>query len=299
MHAADVAARLNLRHAGAGSWRGDCPACGYHRAFSLREREGRMLWFCASCQDQEALTATIRQAAGGGWTPPAPHAPRQRESFSPAQRTARAAAMWSAAIRLEGTPAEAYLRGRGVLQAWASFPAPEVGPQLRFHPCAPHPDVGGRFPVLLAQVRRATDGEAIAIHRTYLRPDGSGKADLERASLGPVAGGVIMLHALPSSGPLVLAEGIETTLSASALLRAPAWACISAGNLGNLALPASARELIIAGDADAPGRRAARTAARRCEAEGRHVRVALPDTAGTDFNDILRARSGTAEARHG
>jgi len=302
MRTADLAARLNLRRAGAGSWRGACPACGYPGTFSLREREGRSLWSCASCQDREALTGAVRAAAGDDWTPPAAQLPPEREGLSPARKTALAVAMWSEALRVEGTLAEAYLRARGVQQAWSAFPEPEVGPQLRFHPRARHPEVDGLFPALLALVRRATDGEAVAIHRTYLRPDGSGKADLEpaKASFGPSAGGVIMLHAAPATGPLLLAEGIETALSASALLRAPAWACIAAGNLERLELPATARALIIAGDADAPGRRAAWTAARRWEAEGRRVRVALPDKPDTDFNDILRRqRANAAEARNG
>ncbi|MDJ0391365.1 toprim domain-containing protein [Roseomonas sp. E05] len=301
MRAADLATRMNLRRAGAGAWRGACPACGYPGTFSLRERDGRTLWSCASCQDREALTGAVRAAAGDDWTPPAPQPAPQREGLSPARKSALAVAMWSEALRVEATPAETYLRARCVLEPWAAFAEPEVGPQLRFHPRTRHPEVDGMFPALLALVRRATDGEAVAVHRTYLRPDGSGKAALEpdKASFGPIAGGVIMLHAAPATGSLLLAEGIETALSAAALLRAPAWACIAAGNLERLELPATARALIVAGDADTPGQRAAWTAGRRWEAEGRRVRVALPDTAGADFNDLLRARSGTAEARHG
>ena len=202
MRAADLAARMNLRRAGAGSWRGACPACGYPGTFSLRERDGRTLWSCASCQDRDALTGAVRDAAGGEWTPPAPHAPPQREGLSTARKTALAVAMWSEALPVEGTPAEAYLRARGVMEAWHRWAMLPEGPQLRFHPRVRHPEVEGLRPALLALVRRATDGEAVAIHRTYLRPDGSAKAALEpaKASFGPIAGGVIMLHAAPASG---------------------------------------------------------------------------------------------------
>lgn len=60
----------------------------------------------------------------------------------------------------------------------------------------------------------------LAMHRTYLRRDGSGKADVEptKAMLGKVMGGAVRLT--DTSGPLVVAEGIETALSlASGLLR--------------------------------------------------------------------------------
>jgi len=301
MRAADLADRMNLRRLHNGSWRGECPACAYPGTFSLREREGRAVWACASCQDRETLTEAVKQAAGNNWAPIPPHHAPQREGLSPARKTAFAAAMWSEAVPVEGTPAEAYLCARGVLAAWQGGAMPAEGPQLRFHPRARHPEADGLFPVLLALVRRATDGAPVAVHRTYLRPDGSGKADLDppKASFGPVAGGVVMLHAAPAAGPLVLAEGIETALAASALMGAPAWACISAGNLERLTLPATARDVIVAADADPPGQHAAWAAAQRWEAEGCRVRVAIPDTCGTDFNDLLRAKGATTvEAMH-
>ena len=74
----------------------------------------------------------------------------------------------------------------------------------------------------------------------------------------------------------------------------PAWAAVSAGNMARtLALPKSVRSVVIAADADPPGRRAADDAAARWRAEGRLVKIALPDRSGFDFNDILmEARRG-------
>jgi phage/plasmid primase-like uncharacterized protein len=210
--------------------------------------------------------------------------------------------MWDEAIPLPGTAAEAYLRARCVWEALAAYPVPDCGPQLRFHPRAKHPEAEGVFPALLALVRRVEDGDAVAIHRTYLRSDGCGKAAVEpaKATLGPVAGGAIMLHASAGTAPLVVAEGIETALSASLVLGGPAWAAVSAGNLERLPLPATASTVILAADADAPGQRAAYAAAKRLEAEGRRVRVAIPDIVGGDFNDLLCRRSASmAEVSHG
>jgi phage/plasmid primase-like uncharacterized protein len=288
--AAALAERLNLRRV-SGVWRGACPACGYPDAFSLRERDGRPLWWCASCQDKAGLAAAVRDAAGGEWTAPA-YTPAPRDSSaSPARRTAFARSLWDAGLPIVGTLAERYLAARGVLEAWTARPMPRQGEQLRFHPRAAHPNAEGRFPALLALVRRATDGELVAVHRTYLAPDGSGKAALEpqKATLGPVAGGVVALHQGTASGPVVLAEGIETALAASVLLGAPAWAAVSAGNLENLILP-PLHQVLIAADADGPGQSAAWAAAQRWRAEGRQVRVATPDQSGRDFADVLSAR---------
>jgi hypothetical protein len=80
------------------------------------------------------------------------------------------------------------------------------------------------------------------------------------------------------------------------LLGLPAWAAISAGNLGGgLLLPPEVRCVVIAADPDDPGRQAARDAWPRWTAEGREVRVALPDGSG-DFNDLLQARGASIVA---
>jgi phage/plasmid primase-like uncharacterized protein len=139
------------------------------------------------------------------------------------------------------------------------------------------------------------DGKPAAVHRTFLAPGGAGKAPVEpqRMTLVPVRGAAVRLY--PAAPRLVIAEGIETSLAAAVILKAPAWAAVSAGNLAEtLALPEMVREVVIAVDNDGPGRRAARQAAARWRAEGRAVRIAMPDRPGTDFNVLLRER-----ARHG
>ncbi|MGY4802855.1 DUF7146 domain-containing protein [Teichococcus aerofrigidensis] len=294
--ARELAEKLGLRRSYGGAWRGACPACGYPTTFSVREQDGRPLWWCASCQDKAALTAAVRAALGEDWTPPPPPAVIQhRDGPSPARKRAWAERMWSEAVPVTDTPAETYLRARRVWEAWRAFPSPEVGKQLRYHPRAAHPATDRRFPCLLALVRRATDGEPLAVHRTYLRPDGSGKADVEpqKATLGSVAGGVVMLHAPVAGRPLVLGEGNETALAASHLLGAPCWAAVAAGNLANLDLPPlpACDHVLIGADADPPGRDAAATAARRWRDENRRVRVATPDNDGEDFADLLARKA--------
>ena len=143
---------------------------------------------------------------------------------------------------------------------------------------------------MLVLVRDAA-GEPLAIHRTYLRRDGTGKADVEptKASLGPVWGGAVRLA--PLAPELVIGEGIETAAAAGLLTDLPAWAAISAGNLANgLVLPVGVRTVVIAVDRDPAGERAAAAAAARWRAEGRHVLLLIPDRPGEDAADVLRAR---------
>ena len=170
-----------------------------------------------------------------------------------------------------------------------------TSPTLRFNRDTRHPG-GGTLPAMVALVQDVA-GNPVAAHRTFLRPDGTGKASIEpnRASLGPLWRGAIRLH--PIAVELVVGEGIETAAAAGVLLGLPSWAALSAGNLARaLALPPDVRRVVIASDHDDPGRLAAKEAAMRWKAEGRVVRVALPDRAGHDFADVLMAR---ASANHG
>jgi phage/plasmid primase-like uncharacterized protein len=143
-------------------------------------------------------------------------------------------------------------------------------------------------------------GAPVAIHRTYLRRDGTGKADVDpaKASKGPMGGGAIMLHMPEAGRPLVIGEGIETSLSAGSLMGAPAWAAVAAGNMQRITPPAEPSEIIIAADPDPVGQREAWAAADAWQAAGRRVRVATPDAPGEDFNDLWRARTAR-EATNG
>jgi phage/plasmid primase-like uncharacterized protein len=176
-------------------------------------------------------------------------------------------------------------------------------PELGFHPRCPHPSGSRgnpvRLPAMIAAVRSA-DGALCAIHRTFLRRDGSGKADVEpvRASLGLVRGGAVRLAPVGAGDVLVLAEGVETAASAGLLMNLPAWAAVAAGNLAkSVGVPKVIRGMVIAADRDppdaqgrCPGQDAARAASARFRAEGRMVRVVIPDAVDADFNDLLLAR---------
>jgi phage/plasmid primase-like uncharacterized protein len=209
-----------------------------------------------------------------------------------AAATRKALAIWEGSEPLPGTLAADYLAARGL--------ADEHSTALRFHRAVRHVNTAGTFPALVALVVDTMTGAPVAIHRTYLRSDGKGKANLDppRASKGPITGAAIVLHKAKAGAALVIGEGIETSLSAGRLIGAPAWAAVAAGNIKALRPPPEAREIIIAADPDETGLREAWAAARLWKAAGRVVRVATPDAAGQDFNDLWRARSGR-EGLHG
>jgi putative DNA primase/helicase len=136
-------------------------------------------------------------------------------------------------------------------------------------------------------------GELIGVHRTYLRPDGTGKADVEpaKALLGRSSGGAVRLA--PAAATLMVAEGIETAAAAMQATGQPAWAALSTSGMVALVLPSIVRNVIILADNDVngAGERAARTAAARWLSEGRRIKIAMPPEPGTDFNDVLMGRA--------
>ena len=287
--AATIAAAFGLRQNRKG-WSGNCPSCGYVGTFSMSVKDGRTLWWCASCQDREGLLAAVRNATGGAWTPPA--SVSTNANTDTAGRTRAALAVWDEALDFKGTLGAVYLAARGL--------PGEASTALRYHPALRHPNATGTFPALVALIRSTAAGEPVAVHRTYLRRDGSGKADVDpaKATKGPMAGGAIMLHDPVPGAPLVIGEGIESSLSAGRLLDAPAWAGIAAGNLKSIIPPDGPGEIILAADPDLVGQIAAWAAADQWRGLGRRVQVATPDDPTTDFNDVLRRRLAR-EARNG
>jgi putative DNA primase/helicase len=185
---------------------------------------------------------------------------------------------------IAGSPAAAYLGSRGLA-------VPET-PDLLFHPDVTYWDTKTGHPAMVAIVRDAR-GERTAIHRTYLRADGSGKAGVakQRMMLGPVAGATVRLVEPGDGGVIGIAEGIETGLSVmQACSHLPVWAALSAGNMEQTQLPPEALRVVLLADHDAAGAglRAAHRAARRFHGEGRRVWIAMPPSEGDDFNDVLR-----------
>lgn len=267
-----------------------CPAHDNTRTPALSLADGRegLLARCHAGCDFPSIVAALRGqglvAGGGAYVAPDPAAVAKRRAAERAdaeKRAVQARTLWRNAQPIEGTLAEAYLRGRGITC--------DLPKTLRFAPSCWHASAQ-RIPAMVALVEGA---DAFAVHRTYLRADGSGKADADppKAMLGAVLGGAVRLAHGP--GPLVVAEGIETALSlASGLLRAPAsiWAALSAPGVGGLRIPSDPGRLTVAPDGDTAGRQAAHKLAERAHGLGWRVSL-LPAPEGRDWNDVLAGKA--------
>ena len=146
---------------------------------------------------------------------------------------------------------------------------------LRYHPrCYYRPDDGSpaqKRPAMIAAVTDL-DGKITGAHRTWLAPDGSGKAAIAtpRRAMGNLLGHAVRFGA--ADDVLAVGEGIETMLSLRLALPAMAMAAaLSAGHLAALLLPPTLRRLYIARDADAAGDMALAALTERARSEERRV----------------------------
>ena len=212
---------------------------------------------------------------------PDPGRHHSTRSQRPASTGSQDAARRLFAIRC--TPVETYLRGRGIGTT-------DQMPSLRFHPaCFYRPAGGGpvaRLPAMLAAITDL-EGQQTGTHRTWLRSDGSGKADIDtpRRAMGALLGNGVRFGA--PAGVLIAGEGIETVLSVrSALPEMPALAALSSGHLAAIRFPAGLRRLYVLRDRDPAG------AAARDRLEARAAETGIEAVTVTsrlgDFNDDLR-----------
>lgn len=193
--------------------------------------------------------------------------------------------MWERCVPASGTPAEAYLRGRGIamplpaslrfgaVYAWRNEETGEVGPDL---------------PALVGAVVNGA-GELTGVQRIFIKPDGTGKAKMRKPkkSLGRVRGSALRLG--PVAPELILCEGPEDGLSlAQEMPGHSVWVALGTAMMPELGLPPEVRAVVIAGQNDAPGQHAVRNAAEALSARGLSVRTMFPDPRFKDWNDQLR-----------
>lgn len=212
-----------------------------------------------------------------------PRPPRTTLGTAPRSSPEAARRLFGMSRPLSGTLAETYLRARGIATG-AGMEA------LRFHAgCFHQVEDGGSLERRPAMIAAVTDlaGRVVGAQRTWLAPDGLGKAALAtpRKALGDLLGHAVRFG--PATDSVAAGEGIETVLSVRTV--APWLACaaaLSASHLAAFAFPPDLRRLYVLVDRDAAGLGAAHRLAERARAAGIEAITLTP--AREDFNEDLR-----------
>lgn len=290
MNAQELTTALN------GRWHGSygtacCPAHeDRNPSLQISDGETAVLFKChAGCENRDIIG--VMKADGiwpdNGSARPAykrPGKPRQaRPDDGAIKRSEAARRLWNSAVAPRETPVAAYLNGRGITV--------DIPPSIRYLASAKHVDTGLYLPCMIAAVTRWPGREVIAVHRTYLKSKGDGKAPVScpKMALGPISGAAVRLAA--ATDTLGIAEGIETALSAMQLYGDPVWAACGS-NLAGVVIPDSVKRVVIYADNGEAGERAADKAAAVFHGQGRKVTISRPIDGYGDFNDYLRVQAG-------
>lgn len=271
-------------------------------------RDGRPLVHCfAGCDQLSVIDALMR---AGLW----PEGPVERDPSSPHRFTTkpdgldedgrrqrqRAIEIWRDRLPIAGTPAEDYLRKRGI-----TGPLPDClafGSAIPYwHSINDRPAIVGRYPALLASITLEF-GTLAAVQITYLDNTSPTKATIIAPDTGELLRvkkirGVMEHASVKLAQPrdiLGIAEGVETAMSASILFRYPTWAVCGVERLPMVKIPEGVRQVVIFRDAGKAGGRLANKAFDVYSAQGFEVLVCGPDEPHGDHNDWLLAGAGRA-----
>jgi putative DNA primase/helicase len=164
---------------------------------------------------------------------------------------------------------------------------------LRFHPAMPFKLKDGstvKLPAMVALMVDIITNEPTGVHRTALKPDGSGKAEMPdgtspKKMYGPAKGAVVKLCADDTvTTGLGITEGIEDALTIICAGWRPMWAALTAGGIASFPVLPGIETLTIFGDADLTRLAAAQECQARWRAAGRECPIVLPPHDGTDWN---------------
>ena len=189
---------------------------------------------------------------------------------------------------LASTPAETYLKGRGLADPGCD--------DVLYHPDLADFETTRGWAGMVAVVRDNAGAPTGGIHRTFLLDDGSAKAPPGKKMLGSVAGGAVRLAPLPDDGRLGIAEGIETALAVTAIFGLPVWAALSADGLRRWQWHEGVQHVTIFADAGDAGIQAAATLADRLN-EANIPNAIVTPLHGDDFNDDLGRGAKAADYR--
>ncbi|MGI4877608.1 MAG: DUF7146 domain-containing protein [Janthinobacterium lividum] len=267
-----------------GKWspRGGMCRCPAHDdgspSLSIRVGDTTLLVHCfAGCNSVDVLKALRIIDSGGVSTSHELKRPETTNLQPLAER------LWTTSRPLSGSLAARYLASRHL----ASHSA-----QLRFHPRVQLGRTGDAtfHPAMIAAVR--DDTGLVAVHRTFLDSATARQAgfDNPKRLLAVPETGAVRIGA--ATRVLGIAEGIETALAASKIHSIPVWAVLGNERFGMISIPSHVERLVILGDNDAGGRRAADLAEAGQARDGLSIEAVWPPAEHNDWADVLAARSG-------
>lgn len=157
------------------------------------------------------------------------------------------------------------------------------------------------LPAMVALVR-APDGTIVGVHRTYLDPNGPGKAKVKSPKKffkalypGALTGSAIRLYR--HDCVIGIAEGIEKAVAVAQATGTPMWAASGANLLQAFIPPAGISRVDIWADNDAAGQKAAITLAIRLLEMNVPTRLMISPINGLDWHDVL-IKNGTERIRY-
>lgn len=236
-----------------------------------------------------AFKDVITEARAFLQSPVSDYEPAPRQASPASKRSPEAARrLFAMSKPISGTPAEAYLRNRGITDLRGTS-------SLRFHgSCYYVPDEISETEIWPAMIAAVTDldGRIVGVQRTWLDPEGFdvsrlGKAPIEtpRRAMGDLLGHAVRFGM--TDDVMAAGEGIETMLSLRCVLtNLPTVAALSAAHLAAIEFPKTLRRLYIARDDDEAGDAATAALIDRAAASGIEAIVLSP--ALGDFNEDLR-----------
>jgi hypothetical protein len=163
-------------------------------------------------------------------------------------------------------------------------------PTIKYHPHLYHKPTKRYYPAMIGAITIYPSSKITGLHRTWLEPDGSNKAEIEpnKMMLGTTKGGAVRLATLIGK-KLAIAEGIESALSYYLITGITTWATLSTAGMQNIILPPleQVSDIIIVTDNDEAGINAAHNLKARLLKDGYVINIVMPEQEGFDFNDVL------------
>ncbi len=270
-----------------------CPICGGKDRFRFDDKDGRGTYICnqcgagdgfklimdvlridfrTACEDIAKIVGTVEASKSQSEKPVSPE--KLREIFK-----------GSKPIK-QGDPVVDYLRGRGL----SNFPK-----TLRYAPKCWESETKIDQEAMLA-VFSLTDGEAVTIHRTYIKDGKKLNIESPKKTMPPIkkmTGGAVRLYEYQGE-TLGIAEGLETAIAVREMHLIPVWATLSAGLMEVFEPPLEVKKIEIYTDNDSnyAGQRAAYILANRLVIKNKISVQVLISEAGDFLEDLINDPPG-------